>query len=94
MVDLPFLFNNEKEADAVMDGAFGKKLADEIAQKNLVNLGYFELGFRNITNSKRPINKVEDIAGLKLRVLQSPLFIDTFTALGANPTPMPFPEVY
>jgi tripartite ATP-independent transporter DctP family solute receptor len=94
LVDLPFLFNNEKEADAVMDGAFGKKLADEIAQKNLVNLAYWELGFRNITNSKRPINKMEDIAGLKLRVLQSPLFIDTFQALGANPTPLPFPEVY
>lgn len=94
LVDLPFLFNNEKEADAVMDGAFGKKLADEVAQKNLVNLAYWELGFRNITNSKRPINKMEDIAGLKLRVLQSPLFIDTFQALGANPTPLPFPEVY
>ena len=63
-------------------------------EKNLVDLAYFELGFRNITNSKRPITKMEDIAGLKLRVLQSPLFIDTFSALGANPTPMPFPEVY
>jgi tripartite ATP-independent transporter DctP family solute receptor len=94
LVDLPFLFNTPQEADAVMDGAFGKKLADEVAQKNLVNLAYWELGFRNITNSKRPINKMEDIAGLKLRVLQSPLFIDTFKELGANPTPLPFPEVY
>ena len=94
LVDLPFLFNNSQEADAVMDGAFGKKLADEVAQKNLVNLAYWELGFRNITNSKRPINKLEDISGLKLRVLQSPLFIDTFKELGANPTPLPFPEVY
>jgi tripartite ATP-independent transporter DctP family solute receptor len=94
LVDLPFLFNTPQEADAVMDGPFGKKLAEKVAEKNLINLGYFELGFRNITNSKRPINKMEDIAGLKLRVLQSPLFIDTFSALGANPTPMPFPEVY
>jgi TRAP-type transport system periplasmic protein len=94
IVDLPFLFNDGKEADAVMDGPFGKKLHDRIADKNLVGLAFWELGFRNVTNSKRPINKMEDISGLKLRVLQSPLFIDTFTALGANPTPMPFPEVY
>jgi tripartite ATP-independent transporter DctP family solute receptor len=94
IVDLPFLFNDGKEADAVMDGPFGKKLHDKIADKNLVGLAFWELGFRNVTNSKRPITKMEDISGLKLRVLQSPLFIDTFTALGANPTPMPFPEVY
>ena len=60
----------------------------------LVGLAYWELGFRNVTNSKRPLAKLEDFSGLKLRVLQSPLFIDTFTALGANPVPMPFPEVY
>ena len=94
IVDLPFLFNDGKEADAVMDGPFGKKLHDKIAEKNLVGLAFWELGFRNVTNSKRPITKMEDISGLKLRVLQSPLFIDTFNALGANPTPMPFPEVY
>jgi tripartite ATP-independent transporter DctP family solute receptor len=94
IVDLPFLFNDPKEADAVMDGPFGKKLHDKVMDKNVVGLAFWELGFRNVTNSKRPITKMEDIAGLKLRVLQSPLFIDTFTTLGANPTPMPFPEVY
>ena len=94
IVDLPVLFNDPKEADAVMDGPFGKKLHAKLAEKNLIGLTFWELGFRNVTNSKRPINKMEDIQGLKLRVLQSPLFIDTFTALGANPTPMPFPEVY
>jgi tripartite ATP-independent transporter DctP family solute receptor len=94
IVDLPFLFNDGREADAVMDGPFGKKLHDRVTDKGLVGLAYWELGFRNVTNSKRPVTKMEDISGLKLRVLQSPLFIDTFTALGANPTPMPFPEVY
>ena len=57
-------------------------------------LAYCELGFRNITNSKRPINKVEDIAGLKLRVIPNPINVDWVKALGANPTPLPFPELY
>lgn len=94
LVDLPFLFNSVQEADAVMDGPFGRKLNDLSAAKNLVGLAYWDLGFRDITNSKRAINTMEDIAGLKLRVLQSPVVIDTFTALGAVPTPVPFPEVY
>jgi len=94
VVDLPFLFNDPKEADAVMDGPIGKKLFGALPPKGLVGLTYWELGFRNLSNSKRPVAKVEDIQGLKLRVLQSPLFIDLWTALGANPVPMPFPEVY
>ena len=93
-VDLPFLFNNGPEADSVMDGPFGKRLLDKLPEKGLVGLGYWDLGFRNVTNSKRPINKMEDIAGLKLRVLQSPIYIDLFNTLGANATPMPFPELY
>ena len=67
--DFPFLFANAKEADAVVDGPFGQKLHAKLADKGLVGLAYWELGFRNITNSKRPINKVEDIEGLKLRVI-------------------------
>ncbi len=63
------MFANGKEADAVVDGPFGKKLHAKLEDKGLVGLAYWELGFRNITNSKRPINKVEDIAGLKLRVI-------------------------
>jgi tripartite ATP-independent transporter DctP family solute receptor len=94
VVDLPFLFNTPEEADAVVDGPVGKKLFDKIADKGLVGLGYFELGFRNVTNSRRPITKLEDFAGLKLRVLQSPLFIELFNTLGANTVAMPFPEVY
>ncbi len=94
VVDLPFMFTDPKEADAIVDGPIGKKLFDLLPPKGLVGLAYWELGFRNVTNSKRPLAKLEDFSGLKLRVLQSPLFIDTFTALGANPVPMPFPEVY
>jgi tripartite ATP-independent transporter DctP family solute receptor len=92
--DFPFLFASPQEADAVTDGPFGQKLLAKLQDKNLVGLCYWELGFRNLTNSKRPINKVEDIAGLKIRVIQSPMYIDLFNALGANATPMPFPELY
>lgn len=92
--DFPFLFANAKEADAVVDGPFGKSMHAKLEEKGLVGLGYYELGFRDITNSKRPITKVEDIAGLKLRVIPNPINVDWVSALGANPTPLPFPEVY
>lgn len=92
--DFPFIFANEKEADAVLEGPVGKKLLDKLAEKNLIGLCYFENGFRNVTNSKRPITKLEDIAGLKLRTIQSPVYLDTFNTLGANAVPMPFPEVF
>ena len=92
--DFPFMFNNSAEADAVMDGPFGKKLHDKLQEKGLVGLAYFELGFRNITNSRRPVTKVEDLSGLKLRVIPNPINVDWVKALGANPTPLPFPEVY
>lgn len=92
--DFPFLFASPQEADAVTDGPFGKKLLDKLQSKNLVGLAYWELGFRNVTNSKRPITKAEDLVGLKIRVIQSPIYIDMFNALGANAVPMPFPELY
>lgn len=92
--DFPFLFASPAEADAVVDGAFGKALHAKLEEKGLVGLGYYELGFRHISNSKRPINKVEDIAGLKLRVIPNPINVDWVSALGANPTPLPFPELY
>lgn len=92
--DFPFLFANGREADAVVDGEFGRKLHARLEEKGLVGLAYYELGFRNITNSRRPLNKVEDIAGLKLRVIPNPINVDWVKALGANPTPLPWPEVY
>jgi tripartite ATP-independent transporter DctP family solute receptor len=92
--DFPFLFANAKEADAVVDGPFGQKLHAKLTEKGIIGLAYVELGFRNITNSKKPINTVEDIAGLKLRVIPNAINVDWVKALGANPTPMAFPEVY
>jgi TRAP-type transport system periplasmic protein len=94
VVDLPFLFSTPEEADAVMDGPIGERLAGMLPEKGLVGLGYWELGFRNLTNNRHPVTKAEDVAGLKIRTLQSPIFIDMFNALGANAVPMPFPEVY
>ena len=92
--DFPFLFGNAREADAVVDGPFGRTLHAKLEDKGLIGLAYYELGFRNITNSKRAITKVEDLAGLKLRVIPNPINVDWVSALGANPTPMPFPELY
>jgi TRAP-type transport system periplasmic protein len=92
--DFPFLFADPKEADAVVDGPVGTELHKKLEDKGLMGLAYYELGFRQITNSKRPITKVEDIAGLKLRVIPNPINVDWVSALGANPTPLPFPELY
>jgi tripartite ATP-independent transporter DctP family solute receptor len=92
--DFPFLFANEKESDAIVDGAVGKRMHKLLEDKGVIGLAYWELGYRHITNSKRALNKVEDIDGLKLRVIPNPINVDWVKALGANPTPMPFPEVY
>jgi tripartite ATP-independent transporter DctP family solute receptor len=92
--DFPFLFANEKEADAIVDGPIGHKMHAALADKGIIGLSYWELGFRNITTSKKAINKVDDIAGLKLRVIPNAINVDWVKALGANPTPLPFPEVY
>jgi len=92
--DFPFLFASEKESDAIVDGPIGKKMHSLLEPKGIIGLAYWELGYRQITNSKRPINKVEDIEGLRLRVIPSPINLDWTKALGANPTPLAFPEVY
>jgi len=94
LFDLPFLFNDEKEADYVIDGPVGSKLLEKLPGKGLIGLTYFEHGFRNVTNSRRPIARMEDLQGLKLRTMQIPVMIDMFNALGANASPLPLPEVY
>lgn len=94
VLDLPFAFANEREADAVLDGPVGRKLLELMPAKGLVGLAYMEQGFRSITNSRRPINRMEDIQGLKIRTILNPLYIDMLNALGANAVPMPFPELY
>ncbi len=92
--DLPFLFNNAQEAYAIADGPIGRRLMDDLAPHGVIGLGVWDLGFRHLTNSRRPIARQEDIQGLKIRVIASPIFIDLFTTLGANPVPMTFGELY
>jgi TRAP-type transport system periplasmic protein len=92
--DLPFLFDSVAEADAVADGPVGKKLLEKLPEKGLIGLGFWDHGFRNATNSRRPITKVEDIQGLKIRVLQIPIYTEMFNTLGANSVPLAFTELY
>lgn len=92
--DTPFLFNNAKEADAVLDGPIGRKVMDKLEEKGLVGLAYWENGFRNLTNSKRPVAKMEDLNGVKLRVMQNNVYLDSFKLLGANAVPLPFSELF
>jgi len=94
LVDFPFSVANFAQADALLDGPLGQALIAKLPEKGLVALGYWDLGFRNVTNSKRPITRAEDMEGLKLRVIPNPVFLETFKAFKANPVPMPFAELY
>lgn len=92
--DTPFLINNVREADALLDGPVGQKVMAKLPEKGLVGLVYWENGFRNLTNSKRPVTKAEDLDGIKLRVMQNNVFLDSFRSLGANAVPLPFSELF
>ncbi|GAB3764223.1 TRAP transporter substrate-binding protein [Ramlibacter monticola] len=94
LVDFPFSVASFAQADALLDGPFGQALLAKLPEKGLVSLGYWDLGFRNVTNSKRPITQSGDLEGLKLRVIPNPVFLETFKAFKANPVPMPFAELY
>jgi tripartite ATP-independent transporter DctP family solute receptor len=94
LLDFPFIVSNFKQADALVDGPVGKALLAKLPEKGLVGLTFFDLGFRNVTNSKRPIAKPEDLDGIKLRVIPNPVFLETFKTFKANPVPMPFAELY
>ena len=91
---LPFSFASEKQADAVFDGPFGQRILAKLAERGLIGLAYWENGFRNFTNSRRPIVKAEDMAGLKVRTMQNNMYIDLFNGLGANAVPMPVNELF
>jgi len=85
---MPFLMPDYKAIDALTGGPVGKEIFKILESKDTVPLAWGENGFRELTNSKRPIRTPDDLKGLKIRVVGSPLFLDTFTALGANPTQM------
>ena len=94
LFDLPFLFKDENHLHKVLDGEVGKKLRDMVTKKGYVALAYWDNGFKQLTDSKRPLIKPEDCKGLKFRVMSSKVLIEQFKALGAIPVVLPFSEVY
>jgi tripartite ATP-independent transporter DctP family solute receptor len=95
VTDIPYLFPSDDVADRVMDGPFGQKLAADFhAATNMHNLCFGEVGFRNFSSGKNPIHAPKDLAGMKIRVQETPLYITEMKALGAQPTPIAFPELY
>lgn len=94
LLDIPFSFTKAEQVDALVQGPFGQQLMARLPERGMVGLTFWETGFRNFTNSRKPIVNVDDLKGLKLRVIPNPMFVEAFSALGANPVPMAFPELY
>jgi len=94
VVDLPFLFRDKDHAYKVLDGPTGKGLLDAFSAKGIKGLAFWENGFRQITNNVRPIEKPEDLKGIKIRTMENKIHLATFRAFGASPTPMAWGEVY
>jgi len=91
VVNYPFLFKDYSQADRILDGPLGTEILKSLETSGFKGLSFSENGFRNLTNSRRPVKSPEDIAGLKIRVMASAIHKAIWRALGANPTPMPWP---
>lgn len=94
VLDLPYMFASAEQAYKVLDGPIGHSLLDELGAYGMKGLAYWEVGFRSLTNSRRPVLVPEDIKGLKLRTTPNPAHLKAFQILGASPTPMPLAEVF
>lgn len=94
VLDLPYIFKNREATYKACDGAVGEKLNSLLPPLGMIGLGYNDNGQRHITNNVKPINEPADMKGIKIRVMENPVYIDMFRTLGANPTPMSFGEVY
>ena len=94
VLETPYIFINDAQVDKVLDGPAGAKLLKGMDAKGLVGLAFWENGFRETSNNVRPIKTPADIKGLKLRTQQNRLHMKYFSDLGANPTPLPFTEIY
>lgn len=92
--DTPFLFANTAEADAILDGPIGLRLLEMLEDKGLVGLVYWENGFRNLSNGKHPVRSLEDFDGLRLRVMQNDIYLQSFRLLGVDAVPLPFSELF
>lgn len=94
VMDMPWLFKNSQNAFAAMDGEMGAYFNEKLEKVGIHCLGYSYNGLRSMTNNVRPITKPEDLKGLKMRVMENPVFIDFFNTLGASATPMSFNELF
>lgn len=94
VLDLPYIFTSAEHAYKVLDGSIGRGLLDELDGHGLKGLAYWEVGFRSLTNSRRPVRTPEDIKGLKVRTTPNPAHLKAFQIFGASPTPMPIAEVF
>jgi TRAP-type transport system periplasmic protein len=94
VLDLPYLFTTFEHVYRVVDGPIGKQLLAELEPQGLKGIAFWEIGFRNITNSRRPILRPDDLKGVKIRTTPNPAHVAAFQALGASPAPLAFPEVY
>jgi tripartite ATP-independent transporter DctP family solute receptor len=92
--DLPFIFSETNKTREILDGPIGQGILDTLDAQGIIGLCYFENGFRNITNKVRPITKPEDLRGLKIRTMESPIHMASFRVMGADPTPMALGELF
>lgn len=94
VVSLPFIFRDVAHMHRVMDGPIGDEILAGFEPHGFVGLAYYDGGSRSFYNRQKPITSIDDLKGMKIRVMQSDVFVDMMTALGANATPMPYGEVY
>lgn len=94
ILDLPFIFKDREATVRACDGKVGQILNDKLPTLGMIGLGFADYGQRHITNNIRPINEPKDLKGVKIRVMENPVYVDLFRTLGANPTPMSFGELY
>src|SRR5690625_3988978 len=94
VLEMPFLFNDVEEAYEVLDGEIGEELMAKIEEQGFKALGMWENGMRHIVNNKQPVHTPEDMASLKMRTVENDLYLETYRALGTDPTPIAFPETY
>ncbi len=92
--DLPYLFVNRQHTYKTLDGPIGAEVARDLENRGMTLLAYYELGFRGVLQNKRPIEKPEDLSGVKLRVMQNPVLLDSINSMGGQATPMPIGEVF
>jgi tripartite ATP-independent transporter DctP family solute receptor len=93
-LSMPYLYRDREHMFRVLDGPIGEEMLESLRQQNLLGLNWFDAGFRNFYNSKREVRSPADMAGLRIRVQETPLLMDMVRLLGASPTPMSYSEVY